>query len=33
MERLLYKRYGIGAVFLILAIAFISFGIKNAVTD
>ena len=30
MERLLYKRYGIGAVFLILAIVCIVFGIKNA---
>lgn len=30
MNRLLYKRYGVGAVFVILAFAFIVFGVKNA---
>lgn len=33
MERLLYKRYGIGAVFLILSVVFIVFGIKNAAAE
>ncbi|MBD5144421.1 MAG: hypothetical protein HDT21_00645 [Ruminococcus sp.] len=33
MERLLYKRYGIGVVFLILAIVCIIFGIKNSIAE